>query len=122
VRRILACLLLAILPLTPSWAGVAIDCGRGGAIAPPSASTHAVDAAVPAEDAGHDDCCAEAAAIDVQCGPDCENCHTLGNAMAASPAIAVAVLPPARGDSIHAGRLPEPPPGGTFRPPAPAID
>ena len=69
MRKLLALLLLAILPLTPSWAGVAVEC-PGEAVAAALAQPPGADV-----DAADPDCCAEGEARDVQCGSDCTACH-----------------------------------------------
>jgi len=99
VRKLLACLLLAVLPLTPSWAGVAVDCpGRAKVAAfaqePPAAEGIAIV-----------DCCEGDETQDVQCGSDCTDCHGLGlTALTGMPA-GIGVPESAPGDSTHACRI-----------------
>lgn len=112
VRKLLALLLLAILPLTPSWAGVAVDCSSGTVIAQDA------PAAAPADEGAVPDCCGDAGEREKQCGSDCTNCHGLGITAITGVPLAVVVVVPAPGESVHACPALEPIAGGTFRPPS----
>lgn len=112
MQKVLALLLLAVLPLTPSWAGVAVDCSSGTVVA---------QAAPPMDDDGGDigpACCGEAEVRETQCGSDCSNCHGLGITAITGIPVAVGVVAPARGESDHACPALEPVASGTFRPPS----
>ncbi len=119
VRKLLALLLLVILPLTPSWAGVAVDCGSGTVIAAPAGSPPAPDAAMHEGDGESHPCCASAAAPEKPCGSDCANCHGAGITALGSTAIVTGVVPACPGATDHTSRLTAPVPGDTFRPPTP---
>lgn len=112
MRQLLACLLLAILPLTPSWAGVAVDCSGDTVVQ------------TAAQAAGHDEstepagCCGDAEAPDVQCGSDCSNCHGLGLTALTGLAPGVGLLEAGAGDSTHACRIPAPVTSEPLRPPS----
>ncbi len=112
VRKLLACLLLAIVPVTPSWAGVAIDCS----------SDTVVQAA--AQAAGHDEstepagCCGDVETRDVQCGSDCSNCHGLGLTALTGLPMGVGLLETGAGDSTHPCRITSPVPSEPLRPPS----
>lgn len=112
VRKLLALLLLAVLPLTPSWAGVAVDCPSGAVIAQDApAAAHADEGAVP-------DCCGDSGVVERQCGSDCTNCHGMGFTALTGLSVAVGVIDAAPGECEPACLEPEPLSGGTFRPPS----
>jgi hypothetical protein len=120
VRKLLALLLLAILPLTPSWAGVAVDCGSGTVIAAAIQSAPAPEAAMTDGDGDSHPCCASATPSEKPCGADCATCHGAGITALGTPAIVTGIVPACPGETDHTGRFPASVPGGTFRPPIPA--
>ena len=112
MRKLLALLLLAILPLTPSWAGVAVEC-PGEAVAAALAQPPGADV-----DAADPDCCAEGEARDVQCGSDCTACHGPGLMALTGVPPGVGPLKAGTGDSTHACRLAAPVTSAPLRPPS----
>ena len=109
MQKVLALLLLAILPLTPSWAGVVVTCPGD---APP---------AVVAPAAGADEapeCCGSAEVHDLQCGSDCTGCH--GSALPALTGLppGMGLLEADTGDCTHACRIAAPLPSAPLRPPS----
>lgn len=119
MRKLLACLLLAMLPLTPSWAGVAVDCGSGTAIAAPADSPEPQETNAGDEGSRHD-CCQGEAAPEKPCGQDCSQCHGAGITALGTPDLVTGVVAACPGTTAHASRLATPLPDETFRPPAPA--
>lgn len=111
MRKLFALLLLAVLPLTPSWAGVAVDCSSGAVVAQDAPEVSADEGAV-------SDCCGDAGVPEKQCGSDCTNCHGLGITAITGFPVAVGVAERAPGESDHACPALEPVAGGTFRPPS----
>ncbi len=111
MRKLFALLLLVVLPLTPSWAGVAVDCSSGTVIAQDAPQVSAGEGDVP-------DCCGDAGVPEKQCGSDCTNCHGLGFTALTGLPVAVGVTHAAPGESEPACPEPESLAGGTFRPPA----
>ncbi len=121
MRKLLACLLLVMLPLTPSWAGVALDCGSGTAIAAP-ADPHAPGEPTIGDDGVRHDCCQGEAAPEKQCGPDCTNCHGAGVTALGTPGHVTGIVAACPGATDPVSVFPAPVPDETFRPPPRALD
>jgi len=114
VRKLLALLLLAILPLTPSWAGVAVDCPGGASVAA------VAQVPAPGDAAAVPDCCGDAGGEthEVQCGSDGTECHCPGlMALTGLPA-SVGPVATGTGDSTHAYRIAAPVTSAPLRPPS----
>jgi len=117
MRTLAAWLLIALLPATPSWAGVAIDCGSGTVIAA-AAPAAAADALAAPSMGGDPDCCGPAEPSPKQCGSDCAGCHGLGITALGTPPVLTPVIAACPGTTPYAPPASTPLPDETFRPPS----
>lgn len=117
MRKVLATLLLLILPLQWAWAAEAIDCQSEAAIftqqlALPDRGRDAADGTT-----GSHDCCAHSEPTDIQCSSGCTSCHGPGVTALFTRQAIVGVIGGSVGSSPYFSRTPKHIPDKPQRPP-----